>query len=1650
MAKHAANSMRTGHRRDMPPWQPGQVASIAPGYARYVGRVGALAVALGVGVAVATGQGWGLGVAWAETGTDPAGTQSDSIDNEPESVENPSGEPPAGPPAAGPAGPAGAPGVESNGPPSGQTIDNPSVPKMNLESSGGLVETRDDTGDDDTDVDDGADAGLPAEEGNEPSPSTPPLPAPPPEEISVPVNAPPPAPEAPPSIPAPQDNSNRALPTPSDTGPRTFIGQSTADMLDTPKRSVPPVGPIQSQSTMVIEDAPGVAGLHLAVASGPQSARTTALEVSQQDLMEPPDAAATVAKTIVAALLSPFLAPGPGTPVESPLLWAVLGWARRETQRTTVTTTPAVTPQETSLGVDDAGPVALMAAAAPAAAGPFGANIAPIAIPDFYSIAEDSGLTVAGRGVLGNDFDLEGSPLTATLVSGPKNGTVTFNPNGSFAYTPKANYSGVDTFTYRVSDGTASAVGTVLVTVNAVNDPPVPVADTYTTAKNAKLTVAAAAGVLKNDVDPDGPLKQAQLVSGPANGTLALNANGAFTYTPQANFQGTVTFTYRVSDGVATSAPTTVSITVGNPNTAPVARPDSYTVFESSALTVAGPGVLVNDTDAENQPLTAQLVTGPGNGLLNLNTNGSFTYTPNPGFSGDDSFSYRASDAAATSAPATVTIHVNDDPVARADSYTVFESSVLTVDAPGVLVNDTDAENETLTAQLASGPTNGTLQLNANGSFTYTPNPGFSGDDSFSYRAIAGPIGSPPAIVTIHVNDDPVARADSYTVFESSVLTVDAPGVLVNDTDAENETLTAQLASGPTNGTLQLNANGSFTYTPNPGFSGDDSFSYRAIAGPIGSPPAIVTIHVNDDPVARADSYTVFESSVLTVDAPGVLVNDTDAENETLTAQLASGPTNGTLQLNANGSFTYTPNPGFSGDDSFSYRAIAGPIGSPPAIVTIHVTAVNDAPTFTIQAGDVNDATGAITYAVTAADDGTPVNQLAVTVTQPADGTGTVTTPTYHPATGTYRFTYTPSQQERLDAYTTSAAEIDQFTLTVTDGSGLHRDALVTPTIDPAGLAITQTVTQTTNHPPYNSGIANGFSAVGDDGTLAYVTTAGLGTESNPYQSTLTVLRPDGTTWAVTKPGRFDEKRIVGVDGTAAFSTYTGAGTSADPYHSTLTVIHPDGTSHSADATGRIDHVRIGVDGTAAFSTYTGSNGSAETTLTVIRPDGAVHTATPQAGRFTGVLGDPTNSFDVFEVGPDGTTVLTTFRQNGQLTSLRLLRPDGTETTFQTNNLVGYNHAYIGADGTIALLIPTGSGTTADPYQSTITVIRPDGTTQSVTRPGRPESLGLQVGVEGHVAFISQTGTNTGNNSLPTTLTVIDPDRTVRAITVPSTAGHKHLQVGADGSAAFLATAPLSSSSRQTVLTVMYPNGTSHTATVTVPLVSGQGWGSLVAIGVDGTAAYADISGADSNLVTALDPDGTTRSTTVNINPIRIQVGADGTVAIAVRIRSDSTQSAALTVIHPDGTSTSSSLMTTDQNYERLSVGADGTAVMRSYESGKSLVVVTRPNHTTKTYLLPGAPLLDEPVEIDQNGTVKLPTVDFSNGNYIATVIHPDDTVENLTIPERFRGAVQNPDGTITVVSGALGPVSGTWTRSVISFADGPSNLRGAGNHAGR
>ena len=308
--------------------------------------------------------------------------------------------------------------------------------------------------------------------------------------------------------------------------------------------------------------------------------------------------------------------------------------------------------------------------------------------------------------------------------------------------------------------------------------------------------------------------------------------------------------------------------------------------------------------------------------------------------------------------------------------------------ASGVFGNDSDPEGDPLSAVAGSGPSHGSLTLTANGSFTYTPAADYAGSDSFTYRASDGTLTSNVATVTITVtgaNDAPTAADDAYSTAEGNALTVNDPGVLGDDSDPDDDPLSAGLVSGPSHGTLTLNADGSFVYTPAADYDGTDSFTYRASDGTLESNPANVTITVtntNKAPTAAADAYSTPEDTTLTVNAPGVLGNDSDPDHNPLSAVLVSGPSHGTLTLNANGSFTYRPEDNFNGSDSFTYRASDGSQASDSARVTLTVTARNDAPTVKVAAGGAcgkEDHSGTVN--LTVADVESPAANLTLSAT---------------------------------------------------------------------------------------------------------------------------------------------------------------------------------------------------------------------------------------------------------------------------------------------------------------------------------------------------------------------------------------------------------------------------------------------------------------------------------------------------------------------------------------------------------------------------------------------------------------------------------------------------------------------------------------------
>ena len=331
--------------------------------------------------------------------------------------------------------------------------------------------------------------------------------------------------------------------------------------------------------------------------------------------------------------------------------------------------------------------------------------------------------------------DVEGSGLSYTVVTGPINGTLTgTSPN--LVYSPKPNVFGLDSFTYKANDGEAdSAIVTVSITIAAVNDAPIAGRLTTVVAEDTAKAITLVG------TDVEGSVLSYTVVTGPTNGTLS-GTSPNLVYLPNPNVSGADSFTYKVNDGSVDSALATSSITIAAVNDSPVAQALTVEAIEDTTQVVT-----LSGTDVEGSVLTYTVVTGPTKGTLS-GTPPNLVYLPNPNVSGADSFTYKANDGSADSAPATVSITiaaVNDSPVAFNVSVKTEQGSRTEFSLVG-----SDPDGSELTYALLTQPTKGTLSGNAP-DLIYTPNSSASGADTFTYTVNDGTETSAEATVTIEI-----------------------------------------------------------------------------------------------------------------------------------------------------------------------------------------------------------------------------------------------------------------------------------------------------------------------------------------------------------------------------------------------------------------------------------------------------------------------------------------------------------------------------------------------------------------------------------------------------------------------------------------------------------------------------------------------------------------------------------------------------------------------------------------------------------------------------------------------------------------------------------------------------------------------------------
>ena len=589
--------------------------------------------------------------------------------------------------------------------------------------------------------------------------------------------------------------------------------------------------------------------------------------------------------------------------------------------------------------------------------------------------------------------EYDGENYSFGIVSDPSNGTVSLSGTTA-TYTPNQDWNGTDTFTFEATDDRIMFgkrnVATATITVNAINDAPTSSEVSGSSNEDTAIDVALSA----TDVDQDNLTYS--IVSDVSNGTTSISGS-TLTYTPNQDWNGTDTFTYKVNDGSLDSNTSNGTITIAAINDAPVANDVTISTNETRFISV---DITLDATDVDGDNLTYTIISDASNATTSLSGN-IVTYVPTTDWNGEDSFTYKVNDGTVDSNVSTVTLTVNavnDAPVAPDASRSTNEDTVLII---GFDLNDTnsnihatDVDSNSGTFTIVSQPSNGTVLTNdgsvgfgeggavgVNGvvsvSTNYTPNADWNGTDTFTYKFNDGTDDSNVATVTITVNaveDAPIANNVSASVNEDitgSTIRIKGDATDNAGSDPDGDSVTFIIVSLPSNASIYNDAGGGIPdgdalavgdeitsyytiYNPTENYFGTDTFTFKTNDGKADSNIATVTVTVNNvDDQATAQDFTVTtdEDTPVTVQILSSYIDDIDDNDVGPNDIIVNDPSNGTQNHSpcdcSSTSFTYTPNANWNGTDTMTYKVSFQ--NSPPyqyselATITVIVNPVDDA-----------------------------------------------------------------------------------------------------------------------------------------------------------------------------------------------------------------------------------------------------------------------------------------------------------------------------------------------------------------------------------------------------------------------------------------------------------------------------------------------------------------------------------------------------------------------------------------------------------------------------------------------------------------------------------------------------------------------------------
>ncbi|ANI15219.1 hypothetical protein A9C11_15055 [Pseudomonas citronellolis] len=622
----------------------------------------------------------------------------------------------------------------------------------------------------------------------------------------------------------------------------------------------------------------------------------------------------------------------------------------------------------------------------------------------------------------------------------------------------------------------ATGSSTLTLTITGTNDAPVANADQALTPINVALP---SIDVLGNDSDVDGDALSVTkaVLADPSQGSVSINPDGTLNFVPAENVSGSVVIHYEISDSHGASASSSLTVQVGG-NTPPQGADGSASLDEDSSHSFSAADFAFNDTDAGQHLQAVRIDSLPGAGSLTFDgvavtpgqviaaaDLGKLTFTPDANDNGAPyaSFGFSVQDSAGAFDSASHTFTLDVTPV---DDPSVLLPNVASMDeddgsATGnVLDNDSDVDNTLsvssysvagFSGNIAAGTGTtivgvGSIVIDANGHYSFTPDANYHGAvPQITYTTNTG--ASSTLDITVNsANDLPVAENANKTTLEDTPV---SGQVVASDVDGDALTYTLKPSSGPMNGTLVLDSsNGKYTYTPDHDYNGNDSFTVVVSDGQGGTVESVVSITVtavNDEPVTADNSNTTAEDTAV---SGQVVASDVDKDTLTYTLKPGSEPQHGTLVLDSsNGKYTYTPDHDYNGNDSFTVVVSDGQGGTVESVVSITVTAVNDAPI----AHDDNatiDEDHSVTIDVLANDTDIDSSSLSVTGASASHGSVTIN------QDGT--LTYTP------DA---NYGGSDTIVYTISDGDGDTSSASVTVGITPVADAPLLSLDASSGHP---------------------------------------------------------------------------------------------------------------------------------------------------------------------------------------------------------------------------------------------------------------------------------------------------------------------------------------------------------------------------------------------------------------------------------------------------------------------------------------------------------------------------------------------------------------------------------------------------------